>query len=468
MTSNTVVDALYDVLNIIKSSRIHHQIERTFEFLGNKKMAKELRLFYFTSTMAIRVFLLITNAVLINLGFLISFLIRYGLQFPESSFLPYRNSFVFLTLIYLSALAMFGVYKKRFKSSWDLFKRVFSALFLATLLTVAFVYVFRVRWGAFPTSVFGISFLLNLLLIFEVNQLVLKARKKIQKQIVILGEGKVEDIVDKKANVERKRIDQIGGLLEYSAVDEIVVSERIRNAQHLNLLLYLERKFKADILFSPLVYLELLPERLNGDSSVTLFNTFVGRQSDFEEFLIRLLDIVASITILLILWPAMLLISLLIKLTTAGPVFYKQQRVGKDGKIFTLYKFRTMINDAEKVVGPVLAKQNDARITRIGRVLRTTRLDELPQLLNILLGKMSLVGPRPERPHFVKLHRVLQGLRLAVKPGLTGLAQIRNFYDLHPRHKIRYDFLYIQRRSLVLNIYILLKTVPAVLLKKGW
>ena len=414
------------------------------------------------------IYLVFSNAILINLGFLISFLIRYGLPFPENNFLPYKNSFVFLTLIYLSALAMFGVYKKRFKSSWDLFKRVFCGLFLGTLLSVAFVYVFRVKWGAFPTSIFAVSFWINLLLIFKLNQFVLKAQKKIKKQVVILGEGKVDDIVGKKANVVRKGFDQIEDLLECSNVDEIVVSERITNAKNLNLLLYLERKFKADVLFSPLVYLDLLPERLNGDSSVTLFNTFVGRQSDFEEFLIRMFDIVASVAALLVLWPAMLLISLLIKVTTPGPALYKQRRVGKDGTIFTLYKFRTMINDAEQMVGPVLARKTDPRVTRIGRVLRTARLDELPQLLNILLGKMSLVGPRPERPHFVKLHKALQGLRLAVKPGLTGLAQIKSFYDLHPRHKIRYDFLYIQRRSLGLNLKIMLQTIPVVFSKKGW
>ena len=127
-----------------------------------------------------------------------------------------------------------------------------------------------------------------------------------------------------------------------------------------------------------------------------------------------------------------------------------------------------MIKDAERKVGPVLAKQDDPRITKIGRVQRRTRMDELPQLFNVLRGQMSLIGPRPERPHFVKLHKTLQGLRLAVKPGLTGLAQIRNYYDLHPKHKIRYDFLYIQRRSFLLNIYILLRTIPVVFSKKGW
>ncbi|MCK4783902.1 MAG: hypothetical protein KAV87_09145, partial [Desulfobacteraceae bacterium] len=144
--------------------------------------------------MPLRIILFLTNIVLINLGFLIAFLIRYGLPIPERSFLPYKNSFVFLTLIYMSSLSLFGVYKTRFRSSWDLFKRIFLGLFLGMLLSVAFVYVFRTKWGAFPTSIFAISFLVNLLLIFKVNQFILKAKKRIKKQVMILGEGKVDDI----------------------------------------------------------------------------------------------------------------------------------------------------------------------------------------------------------------------------------------------------------------------------------
>ncbi len=412
--------------------------------------------------------LFLINTILVNLGFLISFCVRYGLSVPGRSFLPYKKSFVFLTLIYMGALAVFGVYKSRFKTSWDLFKRVFCGLFLGTLLSVAFVYVFRIKWVAFPTSVFAISFWINLLLLFKVNQFILKVKKKIRKQVIILGDGKVDDVVGKKANVERKRVDQIRELLEYSNIDEIVISEKITNAKDLNLLLYLEQKFKVDILFSPSVYMELLPERINGNSSIELLSTFVGRQSDLDEFLMRMLDIAASIGMLLVLWPVMLLISLLIKLTSPGSVFYKQQRVGKDGKTFTLYKFRTMVKDAEKLSGLTPTVENDPRVTKVGKLLRSSRLDELPQLFNILQGKMSLVGPRPENLYRVGEHKALQGLRLAVKPGLTGLAQVNNFYDLHPKHKLRYDYLYIQRRSLLLNLYILLKTVPVLFSKKGW
>jgi len=418
--------------------------------------------------MITRIILFIANIFLLNVAFLLSFLVRYGLPFPKHNFLPYKSSFLFLTLIYMGTLSVFGIYKKRFKSSWELFQRVSLAVFFATLLSMAFVYVFRAKWGAFPTSVFAISFSINLLFIFKVNQFILKMRKKIKKQVIILGEGKVDDIISKKANVKRKRIDQIRELLKYTDIDEIVVSEKITNAEDLNLLLYLEQRLKIEILFSPLVYLQLLPENINGSSTVTVLNTFVGRQSDLEEFFIVFIDISTSLILLILAVVPMLTISILIKLTSRGAVIYKQERVGKGGKVFTLYKFRTMVKDAEKTVGPILAKQDDPRVTKIGKVMRETRMDELPQLFNVLCGQMSLVGPRPERPHFVKLHKPLRELRLAVKPGLTGLAQVRNFYDLKPKHKIRYDYLYIQQRSLLLNLYILAKTFPIVFLRKGW
>ncbi|GAG88737.1 unnamed protein product, partial [marine sediment metagenome] len=249
-------------------------------------------------------------------------------------------------------------------------------------------------WGAFPTSVFVISFFINLLLIFKVNQFILKAKKKIKKQVVIFGDGEVDDIVGKRAKVERKRIDQIYELLKYAdSIDEIVISERITDAKDLSLLLYLERKSKAQILFSPSVYVGLLPEKINGNSSVKLLGTFVGRQSDLDEFFIMLLDISVSLVLLILAALPMLIISVLIKLTSRGTVIYKQERVGKDGKTFTLYKFRTMVKDAETMSGFTPAMSDDPRITKVGKLLRRSRLDELPQLFNILQGKMSLVGP---------------------------------------------------------------------------
>ncbi len=412
--------------------------------------------------------LIALDVLLLNAVFLVSFLIRYGLPFPERVFTPYKSSFVFLTLIYIAALSFFRVYKSRFRSSWDLFKRVFLGLFFGTLLSVSFVYVFRIKWGAFPTGIFVLSFFINLLLIFKVNQYILKARKKIRKKVLIIGRDKIDDIVGKKTIVERIGSNEIGQLAKYRDIDEVVICERIRNEKDLNLLIYLVQKLKIEVVFKPSIYVELLSGRINGDNSVHFLSTFVGEKPDLEEFLMRSLDTVGSILSLLICTPVIILIYLLIKISSPGPVFYKQQRVGKDGKVFTLYKFRTMVNDAEKEIGPVLASRDDPRVTKVGKILRTTRLDELPQLLNVLQGDMSLVGPRPERPHFVKKHKALHELRLAVKPGLTGLAQIRSFYDLKPRHKIKYDYLYIQKRSLLLNLYILTRTLPTIFSRKGW
>jgi len=203
------------------------------------------------------------------------------------------------------------------------------------------------------------------------------------------------------------------------------------------------------------------------ENSVQFLTTFIGRKSDCEEFLIRAFDILGGVLMLILLSPLIIFVSLLIKLTSSGPLLYKQLRVSKDGGTFMLYKFKTMIDDAEKHTGPVLAAKNDSRVTKIGRFLRDTRIDEIPQLLNVIRGDMSIVGPRPERPYFVKRHKALREIRLAVKPGLTGFAQIRNLYDLHPKHKIKYDYLYIQRRSLLLNLYIITKTIPVIFSKKG-
>ena len=266
-----------------------------------------------------RIYLVFLDSILVNIGFFVSFSIRYGLPIPMRSFMPYKRSFAFLTLIYILALALFRVYKDRFKSSWELFQSVSLGLFLGTLLSVGFVYVFRTKLGAFPTSVFAISFLINLLLLFKVNQFILKAKKKIKKQVVIFGDGEVDDLVGKRATVERKRINQIYELLKYADnIDEIVISERITDAKDLSLLLYLERKSKAQILFSPSVYVGLLPEKINGNSATELLGTFVGRQSDLDEFCIMLLDISVSLVLLVLAAVPMLIISILIKLTSRG------------------------------------------------------------------------------------------------------------------------------------------------------
>ncbi len=187
----------------------------------------------------------------------------------------------------------------------------------------------------------------------------------------------------------------------------------------------------------------------------------------------RILDLVVSATVLAAGLPLWLLVGALVKTTSAGPAIYRQTRTGRYGREFTMYKFRTMEDDAERHTGPVWAQKGDSRYTSIGRVLRALRLDEIPQMWNVLKGEMSLVGPRPERPYFIeRLAREipLYSRRHRVQPGITGLAQVKWRYDQDledVRQKLKYDLFYIENMSLRMDFQILLQTVRTTLTQQG-
>jgi lipopolysaccharide/colanic/teichoic acid biosynthesis glycosyltransferase len=205
----------------------------------------------------------------------------------------------------------------------------------------------------------------------------------------------------------------------------------------------------------------------------------------------RAVNVALAVVALAVLSPLMLLIACAIRLTSSGPVLYVQTRVGMNrrrrdtqalydrretdagGLVFTIFKFRTMRTDAEKVSGAVWAAQNDPRVTPIGRFLRLYRLDELPQLFNVILGDMNIVGPRPERPTiFAELRKRIAEypVRQRARPGITGWAQINNAYDASledVRKKVQFDLEYLERQSLTEDLRIMLRTVPVMLFKQG-
>jgi sugar transferase (PEP-CTERM system associated) len=188
----------------------------------------------------------------------------------------------------------------------------------------------------------------------------------------------------------------------------------------------------------------------------------------------RSMDIVLSAIGLLLVGPVILALAAAVRLTSPGPAFYSQKRVGRQGRVFTVHKLRSMCANAEKDTGPVWASgAGDMRVTRLGRIMRRTRLDELPQLWNIFIGEMSLVGPRPERPEFVQsLSRDIPfyGQRHIVKPGLTGWAQVRYTYGASledAMEKLQYDLFYIKHMSVKLDVFIIFETIKTVLLRRG-
>jgi exopolysaccharide biosynthesis polyprenyl glycosylphosphotransferase len=203
---------------------------------------------------------------------------------------------------------------------------------------------------------------------------------------------------------------------------------------------------------------------------VPLVEVLKDPREDLAFLIKEIVDVGLAAALLLLSFPILGVAALSIKLTSPGPMLYRQRRVGRDGKEFIMYKLRTMVDRAEAETGPVLAGPTDGRITRVGRILRVTRVDEIPQLLNVLSGTMSLVGPRPERPEFVsEFLQTIPGYaeRLQVKPGLTGLAQVNGEYHTSPEYKLKYDLAYIYNYSLWLDIRILTETVKVMLTRRG-
>lgn len=267
----------------------------------------------------------------------------------------------------------------------------------------------------------------------------------------------------------------LSSIVDKFAIDEIVIAARDRRGGRLPVAELLECRSRGVAVmempsFFEREYRQIFLESLN-PSWMVLGQGF--RSDPVSNFVKRAFDLGASLILLLVTWPMMLIAAICILFESGGGVLYRQERVGKDGHVFELLKFRSMKNDAESDGNPQWASANDTRITRVGRFIRKVRIDELPQVFNVIRGDMSFVGPRPERPFFVGQlvgQIPYYALRHSVRPGITGWAQVRYAYGATVNdavEKLQYDLYYVKNHSLFLDIMILISTVEVVLWGKG-
>jgi exopolysaccharide biosynthesis polyprenyl glycosylphosphotransferase len=258
--------------------------------------------------------------------------------------------------------------------------------------------------------------------------------------------------------------------------DALIVSEKLNRLDATRSKL-IDLKFQGKEIFDGASFYERILSKVPVSEISERWLLFNSKRQPYQPALYqkckRLMDVLVSTAILLCAFPLFLVIALLIKLESKGPVLFKQERLGMNETPFTLLKFRTMVDDAEKQCGPCWAAENDPRLTRLGRILRKTRFDELPQFLNVLKGDMSLFGPRPIRRYFADIFIEkfpFYRLRFKVKPGITGWAQVHMDYvntEKDQYDKLEYEFYYLYHQSMFLDLFILLKTIQAMLKMRG-
>jgi len=459
-----------------------------------------------------KILILAIDFLTINLAWILFFGIRVQSGWFALIIMP--EFFIPMLVIYFYWLIIFtfvGMYRtwfaaSRFDEISTLFKASFVGIFILFFLIFLDDYTHSVSsanrilifiyWGIFLGLVSGGRLFIRS---FQRNLLI---RGIGRKNVLIVGfNSKAKEVHDQLLKHKALGLDvkgyvssNGGGSAEdnYKAVSVIGTIREIErlidetNAQEIILAL---EKDDQDILIRLIskcdqknVRIKIVPdlyEILSGQAKTSqiygmpLIDIMPQLMPEWEKKLKRLFDIIIALLILIVTLPVCIISAIAIKFDSKGPLFFRQERCGLNGKSFTIVKFRSMFSDAEKLSGPVWSKKNDPRITRVGKFIRRVRIDEIPQMYNVLKGEMSLVGPRPERPFFVEKladEILYYKRRLKVRPGITGWAQVKHKYDESledVKIKLRYDLFYIENMSLRMDFKIILRTIYIVLFGKG-
>ncbi len=423
----------------------------------------------------------------------LAFLVRFEGALPQPNWAAARHLWLPITAALVGSYHLAGLYLRRREfGRAEIGSMVVRGNVLWLLGSFAIAYLHRDVASAYPTAVIFLSTAFHAALSFWIHVGWEHVRKayvdppgRVRRAVVIGGSPEARRLLeaaaarpdfgyaftgaleDRRARAGDGGAWELRRLVQEEDVEEVILADP--NLETRQLLHYVVQCAGLDVRLKTVPsVLELVraPANVKLVAGVPLVDAFGDEVPTLDELGKRLFDVAAACLGLALTLPFWPFIALAIRISSPGSVWYRQERVGQHGRTFQMLKFRTMRADAENRTGPVAATAGDERVTAVGRLLRRRHLDELPQLLNILVGDMSLVGPRPERPHFVRQFLTsipAYAYRYRARPGLTGLAQVQGGYETTARNKARYDLIYLRNRSLLLDLWIIAKTVLVVL-----
>ncbi len=436
------------------------------------------------------------DAVAVNLAILAAFLVRFGWPLPAFNIEAYQRVLLPLTIGQLLIFLLVDLYDPAAERSGpQLLGTVVKGALIGLVALVAMSFLLRAF--SFPRTVIAVTFFTQTLLVWGWRRAaagLLRVRWP-ERRVVVVGDPvDVRPVLERLQSVERwgyrvvalvsggaepmsgfggypvfATVEDLPALLERERPHQLIVATPSRH-RHILEQLATSTFFRGEILVTPELY-----EMHLGEIDLTLLDDFpllrlsAGDPPLWQDAAKVALERAAAALLLVVLSPVFGAVALAVLVSSGRPVLYRQVRSGLGQQPFTLLKFRTMAPDAE-TEGPVLARKDDPRVTKVGYWLRVSRLDEWPQLWNVMRGEMSLVGPRPERPEFVRGFIAADPLyaeRFRVRPGITGLAQVSGTYATEANVKMRFDLMYIYHRSPALDLRILLRTIKVVLVGRG-
>lgn len=426
---------------------------------------------------AFEVFKSFVDVAIVILGYYISFYIRYGRDIQSRNIEPFFTLMPFIVIISCFFFYIYLSNNNADNSYIDLVYSSILAIGMIQIITIAMS--FFARGFAFPRSVFAISFFVQVALILVWKKLLFDFYSKYQRKnrVLFVGENRTNSKVAQNMMRMKRGIIEFAGEVMPEALlnngfdydfDSICITSSVDIYSRDKILEMAVAKNKTIYILPDFYEIILSSSKLSQFDDMPIFKIRHLSLSTEQQTLKRIIDLLLVVPGLIFVLPFMIVAGIMIKSNDKGPIFYKQERLTAGGKKFELIKFRTMRVNAEGKTGPVLAGTDDPRITKAGKFLRASRLDELPQLFNVLKGEMSIVGPRPEREFFYKeFEKEIPQFRyrLSLKAGITGLGQILGKYTTSPEDKLTYDLLYAYDYTILLDIKIIFQTLR-IMLKK--